>query len=265
LGRLAVGALHAELALAPKPGLVTPFDPGSHDDMDAGTFLRSLFALRHYFRDIALAGAEDAPFSALRTLGIQAEAAMLRATGGINTHRGAVFSIGLLVAAAARCRSMRQPVSGEQVCLGVQHWSPGLLAAPLDPDSPGQRVRARHRIAGVREQAAAGYPMLRTLALPTLRDALAAGLPREAALCHTLMALVAELDDINLLHRGGAEGLHWARAQAAAFMAEGGAFAAGWRARLQQLGEAFVVRRLSPGGSADLLACSVFLLHQEAV
>ena len=265
LGRLAVGALHAELALAPKPGLVTPFDPGSHDDMDAGTFLRSLFALRHYFRDIALAGGEDAPFSALRTLGIQAEAAMLRATGGINTHRGAVFSIGLLVAAAARCRSMRQPVSGEQVCLGVQHWSPGLLAAPLDPDSPGQRVRARHRIAGVREQAAAGYPMLRTLALPTLRDALAAGLPREAALCHTLMALVAELDDINLLHRGGAEGLHWARAQAAAFMADGGAFAAGWRARLQQLGEAFVARRLSPGGSADLLACSVFLLQQEAV
>lgn len=265
LGRLAVGCLHAELAVAPKPGLVTPFDPGSHDDMDAGTFLRSLFALRHYFRDIALAGADDAPFATLRTLGIEAEAAMLRATGGVNTHRGAIFSLGLLVAAAARCRSKGQPVSGEQVCLAVRDWSADLQSAPLDTNSPGQRARARHGIAGVREQAAAGYPVLRTLALPTLRTALSAGLPREAALSHTLMTLVAELDDINLLHRGGAEGLHWARNQAAAFIAGGGAFAADWRLRLQQLGSAFVARRLSPGGSADLLACSVFLLQQEVV
>ncbi|MGH8040000.1 MAG: triphosphoribosyl-dephospho-CoA synthase MdcB [Stenotrophomonas sp.] len=265
LGRLAVASLHAELALAPKPGLVTPFDRGSHDDMDAGTFLRSLFALRHYFCGIALAGADDAPFSTLRTLGLNAEGAMLRATGGVNAHRGAIFSLGLLVAAAARCRSSGQPASAEQVCVAVQQWSAALMAAPLDPNSPGQRARALHRIAGVREQAAAGYPVLRALALPTLRRALAAGLPREAALCHTLMTLIAQVDDLNLLHRGGADGLHWARSEAAAFIADGGAFAVGWRPRLQQLGDAFVARRLSPGGSADLLACSWFLLQQEAV
>ncbi|WP_315385925.1 triphosphoribosyl-dephospho-CoA synthase MdcB [uncultured Stenotrophomonas sp.] len=265
LGRLGVASLHAELALAPKPGLVTPFDTGSHTDMDAGTFLRSLFGLRHYFRAVALAGGSDAPFATLRTLGIAAEAAMLRATGGVNTHRGAIFNLGLLVAAAAACRRDGLPVSGEQVCLAVRRWSPALLDAPLDPNSPGQRARARHGIAGVREQAAAGFPVLRVLALPTLRDALAAGLTREAAACHTLMTLVAELDDLNLLHRGGAEGLHWARTQAAAFLADGGAFAPDWRSRLQQLGDAFAVRRLSPGGSADLLASAGFLLQQEAV
>ena len=85
LGRLAVASLHAELALAPKPGLVTPFDRGSHHDMDARTFLRSLFALRHYFTAVARLGAAGADFEAMRRCGIAAEAAMLRATGGINT------------------------------------------------------------------------------------------------------------------------------------------------------------------------------------
>jgi triphosphoribosyl-dephospho-CoA synthase len=266
LGRLAIVSLHAELACAPKPGLVTPFDCGSHTDMDAGSFLRSLFALRHYFRHVAQAGADSAPFSELRNHGIAAEAAMLRATAGINTHRGAIFSLGLLVAAAAACRRERGGViTADAVCVAVQRWAPALAVAPLDPNSPGQRARAQHGIAGVREQAIAGYPLLRDIGVPVLRNALAAGLPREAALCHTLMHLLAHTDDLNLLHRGGAQGLAWARAQAASFIADGGAFAPHWRTRLQQLGDAFVARRLSPGGSADLLACSWFLLQQERV
>ncbi|AWH16869.1 triphosphoribosyl-dephospho-CoA synthase MdcB [Stenotrophomonas sp. ZAC14D2_NAIMI4_7] len=264
LGRLAIASLHAELACAPKPGLVTPFSTGSHDDMDAGTFLRSLFALRHYFTDIARAGATDAPFARLRTLGIGAEAAMLCATGGINTHRGAIFSLGLLVAAAARCRRQHgHGVPAAQVCLAVQHWADDFAAAPLDSNSPGQRARRHHGVPGVREQAAAGYPVLRELAVPTLRHALHAGLPRDAALCQTLMQLVARVDDLNLLHRGGADGLAWAQQQARGFVDGGGAFAAGWQARLHRIGEGFVARRLSPGGSADLLACSWFLLQQE--
>ncbi|MCU1069183.1 triphosphoribosyl-dephospho-CoA synthase MdcB [Stenotrophomonas maltophilia] len=264
LGRLAVASLHAELALAPKPGLVTPFDRGSHHDMDAGTFLRSLFALRHYFTAVAHLGAAGADFDALRRCGIAAEAAMLRATAGINTHRGAVFSLGLLVAAAAACRSrLGHAATGEQACLEVRRWAADLARAPLDAASPGQRARTLHKVPGVREQAAAGYPLLREVALPSLRHALASGLPREAAMCHTLMQLVAHTEDLNLLHRGGAEGLRWARQQAHRFLAEGGAFAHDWQPRLQRIADAFVARHLSPGGSADLLACSLFLLQQE--
>lgn len=145
LGRLAIASLHAELALAPKPGLVTPFDSGSHHDMDAGTFLRSLFALRHYFTAVAYHGAAGADFDALRRCGIAAEIAMLRATAGVNTHRGAVFSLGLLVAAAAACRSrLGHAATGEQVCEDVCRWSAELADAPLDANSPGQRARARH-------------------------------------------------------------------------------------------------------------------------
>lgn len=264
LGRLAIASLHAELACAPKPGLVTPFDTGSHDDMDAATFLRSLFALRHYFTAVAHAGAADAAFAELRAHGLAAEAAMLRATGGINTHRGAIFSLGLLVAAAARCRHPQgHAAPAAQVCVAVQHWADDFTSAPLDARSPGQRARLRHGVPGVREQAAAGYPVLRELAVPTLRHALDNGLSRDAALCQTLMQLVAQVDDLNLLHRGGADGLAWAQQQARRFLDAGGAFAPGWEARLRSIGEGFVARRLSPGGSADLLACSWFLLQQE--
>ncbi|USJ01964.1 triphosphoribosyl-dephospho-CoA synthase MdcB [Xanthomonas prunicola] len=266
LGRLAVGALHAELACAPKPGLVTPFDSGSHADMDASTFVRSLFALRGYFVAIAQASIDQAPFEWLRQLGIEAEAAMLRATGSINTHRGAIFSLGLLTAQAARLRVAhgRRPTA-EQVCDGVRMWRDALQAAPVNPHSNGQRVRAQYRISGVREQAAAGYPLLREIALPTLRSALDGGATREAALAQTLMQLIAEVDDLNLLHRGGSDGLAFAKAQAVAFLADGGIAQPQWRMRLHAIGRQFVARRLSPGGSADLLACAWFLHRQEMV
>lgn len=234
--------------------------------MDASTFLRSLFALRGYFVAIAQAGIAQAPFEHLRQLGIAAEAAMARSTGGINTHRGAIFSLGLLTAQAARLRAVhgRRP-SGEQVCCAVQAWSVALQAAPLDSQSHGQRMRAQYRVAGVREQAAAGYPLLRNVALPALRAALASGASREAALAQTLMQLIAELDDLNLLHRGGQAGLAHAQQQARAFLTAGGIAQAGWRAQLAHIGDGFVARRLSPGGSADLLACAWFLHAQEAL
>lgn len=266
LGRLAVASLHAELACAPKPGLVTPFDSGSHDDMDAGTFMRSLFALRGYFVAIADAGATGAGFETLRGLGIAAEADMLRATDGINTHRGAIFSLGLLAAQAARLqRRDGRAAAAETVCLGVREWSGDLLHAPLDRASHGQRARARFRVAGVREQAADGYPVLREIALPTLRGALARGLSRDAALAQTLMQLIARIDDLNLLHRGGVAGLRLAQALARGFLADGGAAQAQWRHQLNRIGETFVAHRLSPGGSADLLACAWFLHAQESI
>ncbi|AZR21487.1 triphosphoribosyl-dephospho-CoA synthase MdcB [Xanthomonas vasicola] len=266
LGRLAVSALHAELACAPKPGLVTPFDSGSHTDMDASTFVRSLFALRGYFVALARAGIDHVSFERLRQLGIKAEAAMLRATCGINTHRGAIFSLGLLTAQAARLRVAhgRRPTA-EEICDGVRMWRDALQAAPVNPQSNGQRVRAQYRISGVREQAAAGYPLLREIALPALRSALDGGATREAALAQTLMQLIAAVDDLNLLHRGGPDGLAFAKAQAAAFLADGGIAQPQWRVRLHAIGRQFVARRLSPGGSADLLACAWFLHRQEMV
>src|SRR5689334_1169702 len=91
IGRCALRSLYAELVLYPKPGLVSLRDNGAHADMNAATFMRSIFALRRYFGEIALAGMRAAPMSELRQLGLHAESRMLRATCGVNTHRGAIF------------------------------------------------------------------------------------------------------------------------------------------------------------------------------
>ncbi|MBK1838722.1 triphosphoribosyl-dephospho-CoA synthase MdcB [Azospirillum sp. YIM B02556] len=260
-GRTAVRALYAELALHPKPGLVSPFDSGSHDDMDMGTFLRSLFALRGYFRAIAAAGAEGADFAVLRDLGIAGERRMLAATGGINTHRGAVFGIGFLAAAAGwrmrRGRTLRGTALGGTV---GDLWGADILAAaPQAPVSHGARAVQRYGARGARQEAADGFPTLFTLALPALDRALADGADPERALVQTLFTLMAELEDTNLLHRGGSAGLTFVQGEARRFLDRGGVFQAGWRAEALALHRACVARRLSPGGSADMLAAAHFV------
>lgn len=261
VGRTAVRALYAELALHPKPGLVSPLDSGSHDDMDMGTFLRSLFALRGYFRAIAAAGAEGAGFATLRDLGIAAERRMLAATGGINTHRGAVFGIGFLAAAAGwrmrRGRSLGGAALGETV---AELWGSGILgAAPQAPDSHGARAVRRYGARGARQEAAEGFPTLFSLALPALDRTLDAGADPERALVQTLFTLMTELEDTNLLHRGGPEGLAFVQGEARRFLDRGGVFRADWRAEALALHRACVARRLSPGGSADMLAAAHFV------
>ena len=111
IGRLAIRSLYRELALAPKPGLVTPLGNGSHGDMNFATFLRSLVALRDYFPAITACGRQLPAFAALQQLGITAEAAMLAATAGINTHRGAIFNLGLLCAALGSLLAESRPVT----------------------------------------------------------------------------------------------------------------------------------------------------------
>ena len=264
IGRLAVQSLYHELALYPKPGLVSPRDSGSHADMDVSTFYRSLFALRHYFQAIAAAGRRGADFAELQALGLQAEARMLGATGGINTHRGAVFNLGLLCAAAGALAAGARRLDADAVCRHVaERWgAPIRLAAARAAGraSHGTIVRRRYGAGGAREEAARGFPSVRALALPALRRARAdTDEARQRAALDALFALIAELEDSNLLWRGGPQGLAFARAQARAFLDAGGADAPDGLRRAQAVHARFVARRLSPGGSADLLAAALFL------
>jgi len=260
IGRAAVRALYTELALSPKPGLVSPLDSGAHDDMDMTTFMRSLFALRGYFCAIAEAGAAGADFAELQALGLRAERRMLAATCGINTHRGAIFSLGLLAAAAGWLRAEAQSTAGDALgrCI-ARRWGASIVrAGERASTSHGTEAVRRYGARGAREEAAAGFPLLFDLALPTLSRSLAQG-DVEAALVQTLFAVMAELDDTNLLHRGGPEGLAFVRAQARAFLDTGGVAANGWRERAFALHRACIARRLSPGGAADMLAAAAFV------
>jgi triphosphoribosyl-dephospho-CoA synthase len=261
IARHAVRSLYQELALYPKPGLVSLVDTGSHDDMDASTFVRSLFSLRRYFLDIALAGTQETGFDTLRQLGIEAERRMLIATGGINTHRGAIFSLGMLCAAAGRAVS--SGASGWRTDMLratlVDCWGPALAGHRGAAASNGAVVRARHAAPGAREQAAAGFPAIFELALPTLRRTLASGRGLRCARIDTLFTLMAALSDTNVYHRGGVEGARIVRDTSLRFLARGGTAAADWEDDAVAAHRRFVAHRLSPGGAADLLAATGFV------
>ena len=261
IGRAATLALHDELALSPKPGLVTPTDAGSHTDMDAHTFMRSLFALRSYFVRIAGLGADGAPFDALERCGIDAEARMLAATGGINTHRGAIFMLGLLCAAAgAVAAAGRTPHPSVLRGTLLDRWGDALaMRARRTSTLPGGRAARRHGLRSASAEAALAFPVLFETAVPAMQVAAARGLARQHVLLDTLFSVMAVLDDSNLAHRGGMEGLRHAQGVAQGYLAAGGASRPDGVAAAHAIGEDFVRRRLSPGGAADTLAAACWM------
>jgi triphosphoribosyl-dephospho-CoA synthase len=209
--------------------------------------MRSLFTLRHYFRAMVDAGRSDAPFSRLRTLGIDAEARMLIATGGINTHRGAIFCLGLLCAAVGRA-------CGQGIVL-----TPAALRAVLLIRWGDALAAHGGGAGGAREEGARGLPSVFEAGLPALQATLQAGRSMRHARIDALFALMAHIDDTNVQHRGGAAGAAAVRGGAKAFIEAGGTARAGWMEQAVALHHAFMRDRLSPGGAADLLAASCFV------
>jgi triphosphoribosyl-dephospho-CoA synthase len=169
IGRAAVLALYDELALAPKPGLVSFVDSGSHDDMDARSFMRSLFSLRLYFPRVARWGALGSTFEVLESEGIHAEARMRVATGGVNTHRGAVFCLGLLCASAGAlvARGARLDAASLRREL-MARWGSALSERVLhNRHTHGAVAARRFGLRSAAAEAALGFPVLFETTLPT--------------------------------------------------------------------------------------------------
>ena len=252
----AVAALKAELATYPKPGLVSFVDHGSHPDMDAALFLRSADALEDYFAAAASAGRAGCGFAELRVLGLEAERRMFAATGGRNTHKGAVFTLGLLAAAAGR--------GGDDLGLTVKEaWGAGILAAGEDGgDTHGQLIRRRFGLGGAREEAAGGFRHVFEVGVPAYRSIV--GQDVNAARVQVFFALLEKVGDTTLVHRGGLEGLELARRLAGDFNRVGGVMAPGWFGRAREIHAEFVRRNLSSGGVADLLAATLFAVAKPS-
>ena len=259
LGRLAVCALFDEAVLDCKPGLVSAGDSGAHADMTVATFYRSISSLRPYFPTIAALGGANAPWRSLRSHAQAAEAVMLRATGGVNTHRGAIFHLGLLCAAAGALAARHRALDPRAVCAFVRFAYAPHMTSPRTVASHGAVVELRYGARGARSEAASGYRSVRRWSLPAFDAVLARTHDRQRAAVQALFALVANVDDTNLLWRGGREGLAFAQTRARAFLDCGGVHAQDWRARAADVHREFVARRLSPGGCADLLAATLFL------
>ena len=256
IGALAASCLHLEVDTWPKPGLVSHVDNGSHADMDAGLLHRSAALLRPFFTAIASAAAEGAGMDRLRAIGVAAETQMLSATDGVNTHRGAIFGLGLLCAAAA-LKDRGEETLGSVV---RHRFGRAIADGPVMLHSHGARVGRAYGAHGARGEAIAGFPCVYAVGVPALAEGLrlAPG-DLEAARVHAIFSLIATIADTNILHRGGADGLAFAQSHARAFIERGGVGAPDWRIRAIHIHAEFVARRLSPGGSADLLAMSLFV------
>lgn len=247
-----------ELEAYPKPGLVSPRDSGSHSDMDFELMRRSAQALLRPFATIAAAGREARPFeSSLIPPGLLAEREMLRATGGINTHRGAIFTLGMLLAAMARAEATSRPTTPDGIrAVLLETWG-GALRAHASADSGsshGAAVRKSTGSGGARAEAARGFPGIFETGVPVYCKALASGLDPAAARIQTLFAIMEAAEDSNVLYRGGTEAADFVRRAAAEFLDAGGCYSDGWFSRAEELHGTFIRRNLSPGGCADLLS-----------
>jgi triphosphoribosyl-dephospho-CoA synthase len=326
LSALAVWALLEEAELTPKPALADRRGSGAHHDLDLARLRRSAESLRDGFAAVARAAAGQQPSLRLREqlgrIGREMEARMLEATGASNAHRGAIWALGLLIAAAAQrtTRAATQAPNASEGTIrrwphaaagaeksqgptGYLSWPPtvpavrdgrsprlrsGLVSvvpAPGDhaadtaalaaalarlPErfarcrpSNGQRACLRYGAAGARGEAQAAFPHATLVGLPALRAARGRGIPEERARLDALMAIMAGLDDTCLLHRGGRPGLQAAKTGARAVLAAGGTATPAGMDRLHRLHDDLMARWASPGGSADLLAVTLFLDRLE--
>jgi len=260
LADLAIEVLISEAMLTPKPALVDQRGPGAHRDLDLGRLLRSARALHGAFLEMATLAAGRQPDQALREqlalIGREGECDMLAATGGSNSHRGAIWVIGLLLAARAIGGAGATPREIARLA--------GCIARHEDRFAPrlashGMRVCERYGVPGARGQACAGFPHVVDIGLPALWSARARGAAETCAQLDALMAIMSSLDDTCLLYRGGLSALRAAQSGAGAVLALGGvSSAAGWRALLR-LDAKLLALHASPGGSADLLAACLFL------
>lgn len=271
IGALALGALAREVLLTPKPGLVDRRNCGAHRDMDLSTFRASIRAISPFFPGFFALGAGEAalppcPFlSLLRAEGRTCEAAMFAATGGVNTHKGAIFALGLLAAATGRLAGRGEAATVEALCAETAAMTAHLVAEelrrPLSARTAGERLFQRHGLTGARGEAASGFATARRHALPAFRRARAEGRSEPLALHAALLELLAENTDTNLVSRGGLAGLAFVQEEANRLRAAGGIDLPDFLPRLARLDDALNRRNLSPGGSADLLSVTWFLSH----
>ena len=250
IAHLATDALRAELYTTPKPGLVDRNDNGAHRDMDLTLMNKSIDALQPFFVKLALLGWQNADIDTedVRQIGIEAEKAMLNATGGVNTHRGALFSMGLTTLAAAWCLGHEGTVDKKRLQDIVMQVAAGF--APTAGTHGNNAVNA-HRVTGALDLAKTGYPQLFNKWLTAYRTYLD-GDPSTA--CHNLLLLImSELDDTNIIHRVGYEQAQQVKQEARTLLDNYST------AGMEAMNRDFIARNISPGGSADMVALTIFI------
>lgn len=261
LADLAVDALIDEADLSPKPALVDRRGSGAHSDLHLGLMHASALSLWPAFKEMAEAAQEFGVIGpplreAVGRIGREGEAAMLHTTSGVNTHRGAIWALGLLVAAVAlepgNCSAAAVSLRAAQLALIEDRHSP-------QQNSHGAKVAQRYGARGAREQAQLGFPAVTQFGLPQLQRSRAAGHGEQNARLDALLAIMTTLADTCVLYRAGEEGLHAMQHGAQKVLEAGGSASLGGRRCLHELDLQLLSLNASPGGAADLLAACLFI------
>lgn len=263
VGALAVQSLLDEVCTTPKPGLVDRENSGSHRDMDIFTFMASAAALGPYFRRCVRIGQEtatDSPnetFRQLRVAGLKAELDMYAATNWVNTHKGAIFTIGILCGAAGRLWKPDYGWETAELLREVAAMTKDAMEADFKKggDTVGYRLYSQNGIRGIRGEVAMGLPSVANIGLPVFESSLNRYFDRNKAGVMTLLHLIANVEDTNMISRGGMDGAKAGAEKVREFLKNEVTLA-----DVDALNHWFVERNLSPGGCADLLA-AVYFIH----
>jgi len=259
LASIAKQALIAEAELTPKPGLVDRRGSGAHTDLSLDRMGHSAETIEPFFASMAVASSKRPLGRLLReelgAIGRRAEHAMFLDTGGTNTHKGAIWVLGLLVAAASQTKDLN-PIRVAGLAGSIARL-PDLVRPELV--SHGDVVRERYGVVGARGEAFADFPHVVRVGIPALRAARITGKSETVSRLFSLLSIMAELDDTCVLYRSGLEGGEVVKAGAKAVLAVGGPGSLEGDAALRRFDRKLLEKRISPGGSADLLAASLFL------
>ena len=259
-------ALLQEVKTTPKPGLVDRRNSGAHKDMDMRHFFASANALRPFFSRFAEQGylsrdldpAET--FRSIRSIGLEAEKAMLEATYGVNTHKGAIFTMGLLCAACGRLGPDNW--QAETILAEIAAMTAGLVENDFkaitaeNAKTAGERLYISQGITGIRGQAEKGFPAVKDVGLPILKEGLKKGLSFNDAGAVTLLHLMTVTEDTNIINRTDI-GTHESVQTEMKELLQSEPFPD--ITTIETLDDDFIRRNLSPGGTADLLAATYFL------
>lgn len=272
LGKAAHDAAVGEIPTRPKPGLVDPLGQGCHRDMDWTTLMTSAEALAPFWREQALTGLDGIPpadaLAKLRAVGIEMDIAMLAATRGINAHKGLVYIMSLLLYGAGYAIYKGTKLTADTIATFAAETVKGCVAKDLlplksgnikKPMTHGEKLFFDHGVTGIRGEAENAFPSITQAGLPELRRARREGANENDAAILALLAIMEVSQDSNVIYRGGFS--FWKNEYKAMVAETRRNFSHGVSgyAPITALEEKFRPLRVSPGGAADLLACTLFL------
>ncbi|PXV95825.1 triphosphoribosyl-dephospho-CoA synthase [Lachnotalea glycerini] len=272
IGCAATSSLIAEVSTTPKPGLVDCVSNGAHKDMNYRTFMYSAFAISPYFFEMAQLGfgwkhSLQELFLEIRKIGMKAENEMFRATNGVNTHKGLIFSAGILSAASAYIYSRFGMFDIDAMLETCKLMTNDILEEDFKnidynhPKTNGERLYIRYGNRGIRGEVQNGFPTVKNIALPALQYYKSLNFNNNLTQIQVLMHLIANTEDTNVLARHNQETLIFVQETAKNFLAQGGVFAEDSLNKLKNMDHLFIEKNISPGGCADLLAITIMLCN----